>query len=522
MLDVIALEEQIREGMHAAQVPGLALAVLHEAELIYRQGFGVTSVEPSGIPVTPDTMFRIGSITKPLTATYIAMHVGRKNLERPLAHRKQHRQTWHIAQQHAEEQISLKMLLSHTAGIGNDLRYFGQHDLWHMVNHLPLEFAPTTAYQYSNLGICLAALYTARRFDFITRFLFAVLQMRRTTFYLQDAITYPLALPHVLDDDQRPYVLRPFIDCPPYYACGFAMSTVLDLANFARLHLNGGRFNGVEWLAPETIDLMHSVIADRLTANRMGYGLCFRSYDYKGVRLIGHNGAIGKYGGWFWLHPPSKSAVIMLVNRAPQFWGAGAAIVNSIFDQLLGLPAAKPALEFSANSGEFYSGTYLGWETGLVRTSSENGIHYAQLNAENPIAVYPLRENVFASANGAVSVGFATPDKLYYNGNLCQRGDYALYDGEIDSTYQGVYKHDIDTFTLRIADNVLYVYSADDRAEYRCWALSPTRFVSDLGVLDCGARPSMVSKQAHSQFTETKNFITWGNAFQFKCFPTKT
>ncbi|HLJ33809.1 MAG TPA: serine hydrolase domain-containing protein, partial [Ktedonobacteraceae bacterium] len=71
MLNFYQLEQDIEAAMHKSHIPGLALAIVHEHKLIYARGFGVTSVEDGGMPVTPETLFRIGSVTKSLTGTAI-------------------------------------------------------------------------------------------------------------------------------------------------------------------------------------------------------------------------------------------------------------------------------------------------------------------------------------------------------------------------------------------------------------------------------------------------------------------
>ena len=71
MLNLHRLEQSIEIQMKETHVPGLALAIIQEKELIYARSFGVTSVEDGGLPVTPQTVFRIGSTTKPLTGTAI-------------------------------------------------------------------------------------------------------------------------------------------------------------------------------------------------------------------------------------------------------------------------------------------------------------------------------------------------------------------------------------------------------------------------------------------------------------------
>jgi CubicO group peptidase (beta-lactamase class C family) len=66
MLNIYQLEQQIETQMKAGHVPGLAIAIVQDQEGIYARGFDVTSVENGGLPVTPQTLFRIGSVTKPL------------------------------------------------------------------------------------------------------------------------------------------------------------------------------------------------------------------------------------------------------------------------------------------------------------------------------------------------------------------------------------------------------------------------------------------------------------------------
>ena len=86
MLNLHELERQIEAHMTVARVPGLAIAIIQDRLISYARGFGLTSVEDGGLPVTPQTLFRIGSITKSMTATMIMRLVesGRLNLDRPV------------------------------------------------------------------------------------------------------------------------------------------------------------------------------------------------------------------------------------------------------------------------------------------------------------------------------------------------------------------------------------------------------------------------------------------------------
>lgn len=65
MLHSYRLEQQIQEFMQEAHVPGLAVAIVEDQDIVYARGFGVTSVEEGGIPVTPRPSFVSGRSRNP-------------------------------------------------------------------------------------------------------------------------------------------------------------------------------------------------------------------------------------------------------------------------------------------------------------------------------------------------------------------------------------------------------------------------------------------------------------------------
>src|SRR5215472_3326256 len=119
MFNLYTLERSITKHMDAAQVPGLALAIVREQEILYARGFGMTSVEDGGMPVTPQTLFRIGSTTKSLTGTALLrlVEAGMLDLDRPL---KEYIDWLTFNEPNGAEKISSCMLLSHTSGRPTD------------------------------------------------------------------------------------------------------------------------------------------------------------------------------------------------------------------------------------------------------------------------------------------------------------------------------------------------------------------------------------------------------------------
>ena len=69
LLDPGRLDQDLAERAWAASAPGLAVAAVVGRHVCYARGFGATSVEADGVPVTPETLFHIASTTKPLTGT---------------------------------------------------------------------------------------------------------------------------------------------------------------------------------------------------------------------------------------------------------------------------------------------------------------------------------------------------------------------------------------------------------------------------------------------------------------------
>lgn len=162
MLNVQALEQDIQKHMQTAHVPGLALAIVQDREVIYSRGFGLTSVEDGGLPVTPQTLFRIGSITKSMTTTAIMRLVesGQLELDRPV---REYVPWLTFSEEDAAERITLRRLLSHSAGLPTSHTPFGRRTPGGLEEYVredvpqyPFVAPPGKLYSYSNPGIRIA------------------------------------------------------------------------------------------------------------------------------------------------------------------------------------------------------------------------------------------------------------------------------------------------------------------------------------------------------------------------------
>src|SRR5262249_31168120 len=128
MLNAEELERCAIDVMRTSGIPGLATAIAGGNGVINARGVGLTSVGEGGLPVTPQTLFRIGSTTKPLTGTAAMRLVeqGRLELDTPI---KRYIDWFAMRDPGAAERVTLRMLLSHTSGLPTDWEFSGQRDV---------------------------------------------------------------------------------------------------------------------------------------------------------------------------------------------------------------------------------------------------------------------------------------------------------------------------------------------------------------------------------------------------------
>jgi CubicO group peptidase (beta-lactamase class C family) len=146
------VDDYVRAEMAKQHVPGLALLVSRNGEIVRAQGYGMANVELQ-VPVKPETIFQSGSVGKQFTATAVMMLVeeGKMGLDDPLT-------KYFPDAPNAWKQVTIRELLSHTAGFTDYPEHFDmrkdytEEQLITIVEKIPLAFSPGTRWSYSNLG----------------------------------------------------------------------------------------------------------------------------------------------------------------------------------------------------------------------------------------------------------------------------------------------------------------------------------------------------------------------------------
>jgi CubicO group peptidase (beta-lactamase class C family) len=367
-VDFSPLAQVVLAELQETNTPGAAVAVVSGDRLVFAEGFGRDNIE-SGAPVTPDTLFRVGSVTKMFTAAVLvtladADHI---KLDEPIGK--------HLSGLNAKlSVVTVHQLLSHTAGMTDESPPdYGSHDdsaLAAYVRSLQTDHfftEPGRIFSYSNPGYDVAGLLIeelgGRSYaDVMSDRLFAPLGMSRTTFRPTVAMTYPLSQGHSAANG-KPTVIRPFTDNVAAWPDGFMFSSVNDLARFAIAFVNGGRIDGKQVLAPAVVAKLSTPYTDLhsrfVFANgKYGYGLFV--HEYRGASLVWHAGLMPGFGALLQMVPARRFAVIVLANRSGSLLNKTAEKAMELILPLEAKAEDKAELAMSISKAELsgYVGTY--------------------------------------------------------------------------------------------------------------------------------------------------------------------
>ena len=491
--------------MRRVNVPGAALAVVVDGEVVLADGYGVTSVEDAGIPMTADTISRAASISKSLTATVVMRLVeqGRLDLDRPVI---EYLGSLQLGLPGAAEQITLRMLLSHTSGLSRDVEWWGSRDFDALeifvredLPTIPMAAPPGVVWSYSNSGIGLAArvaeVVTGSRYpELMSELLFDPLGMTRSTFDLSVAATYPLAQSHRLDPEGKLSVDHRQPDAVAFSPSGGVLTTANDLARYLIMHMNGGEIEGTRILSEATVATMHSPVVSRYTPAGDGYGLGFYTGQHRGRPKVWHWGRILRYGGMAIAIPEEKVGLVLLYNRqADRFDGDGFA--TAALDVLLGeggpwpelTPAPVPAVDWSD-----WAGSYVGPNVGLVELGvDDNGVRLTWNGARLDLAPHGGEILVGGTDQGtAVSVGAVggeegTGEFLQVNGTPARKwvGSVREASSAELASYVGHYGL-FDRILLSVEGGRLVLDSETHGRRMNCLVIGPRKFACDIGTVE--------------------------------------
>jgi CubicO group peptidase (beta-lactamase class C family) len=298
---VAAIDAAARTELERTRQPGLTLGVTDRDETLAVRTFGVADLA-SQEPVTPTTLFEIGSIGKSFTAILALQLVdeGKITLQAPVD---RYLPWFTVAQPADASSITIAHLLSHTGGLvaGIDATPEAAFQVWSL-RDLPTRSAPGERFHYSNvgykaLGLVLEAVERRPYPELLRVRILDPLGMTATEPAITNDIHARLAVGYeYLHDDRIGYPGAPLTAATwleTQTADGSIASTAADMCAFVRLLLRGGEEATGPLLSEHAFAQMTTGHARIDETAAYGYGLTIRDVD--GRRFIGHGGGMVGY-----------------------------------------------------------------------------------------------------------------------------------------------------------------------------------------------------------------------------------
>lgn len=310
------LSAQIKNDMQRLQVPGVAVAVWHEGQE-HLDGFGVTSVE-NPLPVTPDTLFQVGSISKTFTGTMLMQlaEKGKVKLDAPV---KRYLKDLKLRDKDVEKHVTIRHLLTHMGGwVGDYFNDFGNGDdaLEKMVkdiSRLPQVHPLGKIWSYNNTGFNIASriieVVTKKTYEQAAQeMLLDPLKLDMTFFYPSDVLfTHRFVVGHQLENKEI-VVCRPWAIGRAGNGIGGVISTVKDLMKYARFHMG----NGGQIIKRKSLEAMRVPQAN--AGGRGQIGITWFIRQGGGFARYSHGGATHGQEAIFLFIPEKKFALAILTN----------------------------------------------------------------------------------------------------------------------------------------------------------------------------------------------------------------
>lgn len=320
--------------MSANNIPGLSVAISIDGQVVWSDGFGYANIE-TGTPVTPATKFRIGSVSKPLTAVAMGILIdeGRLDLDLPI------QRYAPSFPEKAKGEITSRLVGGHLAGIRHyrgtenfsSRKYVAVTEALEIFKDDTLQTPPGEAYSYSSygwnlLGAVVEGASGEEFLPYIYENVFEPLDMRNTVAEHMDSIIVGRGAYYVRSGRgmSAPIINAPYVDNSYKWASGGFVSTPEDLMKFAHGLMYG------DILSEET---RNTLWATQHTSDGdvTGYGIGFSDGMAMEHRVVGHGG--GSVGGnaWFRMFPDDGVAMAVTTNITNGGYGQVAADIMMAF-----------------------------------------------------------------------------------------------------------------------------------------------------------------------------------------------
>ncbi len=338
------VDKFVRAVMAERNVPGVGIAVVKNGKVVKKQGYGVASVE-FGAPVTTETVFEIGSVSKQMTGAAVLLLVedGKIKLDEKIsAYLPNTPEAW--------KNVTVRNLLTHTSGIksytalgvGFELsKRMKRDDFIKALAPFPLDFETGARYSYSNsgynlLGFIIEAASGKSYWDFMRERIFQKLGMTHTFDRDPKYVIKNRATGYELENGS---LIGRDYDLTDIFSAGAVVSTVEDLVKW-----------DAAWRSDTLLKKESKAEAWKafvLTDGKPNlYGFGWNVADFRGHRLIAHSGSTAGFNAQFSRFIDDDLSVIVLTNLGDAgYAGAIARGIAKIYINDISLKAMKPVTD---------------------------------------------------------------------------------------------------------------------------------------------------------------------------------
>lgn len=354
-------DNYVNAAMKEWGVPGVAIAVIKDDRIVMAKGYGTRELGKT-LPVNERTMFAIGSSSKAFTAASLAMLVddGKLKWEDPAT---KYLPGFQLFDPYSTREMTVGDLLSHRSGLtrGDLLWYASAYDRDEVIRRIRF-LKPTWSlrshFGYQNVmflaaGQIMPSVTGKSWDDFLRARIFNPLGMKSSGTSIKElAASDNVATPHSRIDDKVQVV--PWRNIDNIAPAGSINSNVLDMAQWVRLQLGGGVYEGKRLISSASIKEMQTPqtviriegLNEKLypQAHFLTYGLGWFLSDYRGRKVVEHGGAIDGMRAQVGMIPEEKLGLVILTNLHGTIFPH--ALMYRIFDSYLGDPQRDWAADF--------------------------------------------------------------------------------------------------------------------------------------------------------------------------------
>jgi CubicO group peptidase (beta-lactamase class C family) len=402
--DLPARLDAIATSTFKANEPGAAILVVKDGKTVLRKGYGLADAELN-VAITPDNIFRIGSVTKQFTAVAILQLVqqGKIALEDDI--------TKHLPDAPtAGKKITIENLLTHTSGIPSytDQPSFPKRaredmspaEMLAMAKGVAPDFDPSANWHYNNsgyilLGMLIEKVSGQKYADYMREHIFVPAGMKDTAYDQTEKIVPRRA--HGYSQAREGFVNAPYLSMTLPFAAGGLLSTVDDLVRWTDA-LQGGKL-----VDPKLLTRAHTPF--QLTSGASTrYGFGWGISEFEGHHVVEHGGGIHGFLSYLLTMPDDKLVVVVLANAnrqpTPQY------VAYRLAGEVLGKPFPPKTIALTPEIGSRYVGSYRLDEQRVARIESFGNKLMLYRPDAPPMEMLPLSPTEFAVKDSITRVSF--------------------------------------------------------------------------------------------------------------------